>query len=530
MKKILALYIWIFAVGVAFAQEVTSVVDSTQIKIGAPLQYCIKATVNADAKVVFPNQPNFGDFEVLEQAPIDTLLKEQKMELIKKYVLTQFDSGSYAVPRLSVFVDGKNFQTDFHKIEVSNVEVDTLKQPLYDIKTPIAVDGITAQSYFKYLIGLLIVLILGVLTYFLIRWYQSKNLTEEDLFRTPLEKAVSQLTELDKKQWLLSGQIKDYYSELSDIIREYIEEVFDLPAKESTTKEVIMLLTKYIKKHKIQFSKEQVNLLHKVLDTADLVKFAKFQPNTYEVETNRKEVEEVAKGVDVAIPKFSEEQSAKVRLREQRYQKRKRIRIWLPIIVVLVGFSVVGIGYLVERLKETELNWFQTNQSLYEQEWVSADYGYPAFTLTTPEVLMRKELPTAKNENAPQEAIFAYENDKTKLNVVVQTQVMDTKDINLEEVLKTKLKYMEQTLLFTQLNQSAKTFNHNQVEGIQSTGTYQKTVNEKPIKMVFELLIFAQKEGTQLLWVSYPEEDEYGAKISQRIIENIQLNVVQENE
>lgn len=532
MKKIILLYTFCLLSWCSFGQNpIQSVVDSTQVKIGAPIEYIIKAKVSKDDQVKFPNQPKFGDFEVIDQQPIDTILKENQWELIKKYTLIQFDSGTYTVPRLSVFVNQKNFQTDFHQVQVSNVAVDTLKQPMYDIKPTFEVSATSSDLLWKYLIALVLVLLVAGVVYFIIRWIQNKNLTEEDLFRTPLEKTVAQLAKLDDHQWIQKGEIKQYYSDLSDIVREYIEEVFDIPAKESTTKELMFLLVNHIKKQKIKLNKTTTEALQHLLETADLVKFAKMQPAVHEVEMNRKQAQLVADDVNVAIPKFSEEQSAKVRLREQRYQRRRRIRIWAPIVVALIGILGVGTHYLVQRYQNTEWTWFQTNQSLYEQEWVVSDYGYPALTLSTPKVLARKPMPVqAKQKEAPQEGVFAYENSKTKLSIVAQTKEMNTEEINLEEELKGKLRFMEQTLLFTQLEQSAKTFKQNQVSGIQSTGTYQKVIDNQPVKMAFELLLFSQKEGTQMLWISYPADDTYGEKIAQRVIENIQLNVVQNDD
>src|SRR5690554_7708743 len=72
----------------------------------------------------------------------------------------------------------------------------------------------------------------------------------------------------------MNGDVKSYYSEMTDVIRDYIEEVFEIPAKESTTSELIQHLLITIKTKKIKLHKETVNDLKRVLQTADLVKFA----------------------------------------------------------------------------------------------------------------------------------------------------------------------------------------------------------------------------------------------------------------
>jgi hypothetical protein len=87
---------------ISFSQSITSSVDSTAIKIGSQFHLTIKANVTKKDKVVFPDGPFFGQLEVLESYPIDTIAKDDKLELIKKYGLTQFDSGRYVIPKLVV--------------------------------------------------------------------------------------------------------------------------------------------------------------------------------------------------------------------------------------------------------------------------------------------------------------------------------------------------------------------------------------------------------------------------------------------
>src|SRR5690606_20088977 len=128
------------------------------------------------SKVVFPNQQNIGPFEVLEQSKTDTVLNGSQMELIKKYTLTQFNEGDYVVPRLSVYIDGKNHQTNLFNIKVKNVTVDTLKQPMYDIKAQIGGET-DSDKLWKYLFGILFSIISGVAAYFIVKRIQDKNLT-----------------------------------------------------------------------------------------------------------------------------------------------------------------------------------------------------------------------------------------------------------------------------------------------------------------------------------------------------------------
>ena len=532
--KFISTYIVLFLLSIGFVwgqSPISTTIDSTDIKIGSALNLTIKAQVNEKDQVVFPNTSTFGPFEVIDNLPIDTILQDRKMELVKKYTLTQFDSGKYTLPRLSVLVNGKNYQTDFFEVNVHNIAVDTLKQPMYDIKD--VVGGTTDTSkIIWYIIGAILCVIAGIVSYFIIKKRQDKNLTEDDLYRTPLEKVTKQLQLLDAKRLIVNGDVKTYYSELTDVVRDYIEEVFEIPAKESTTSEVIQLLLQTIKNKKIKLSKETIHQLKRVLETADLVKFAKSEPMIHEIEKDRNVINEVSLTIDKAIPKYAEEQSERVRLRELRFQKRKKLRTWLPIGITVASFVLLGITYVVQLAKDGwEINWFQSNKSLFNQEWVTSDYGYPAIIISSPEVLQRRQTNSNNQENLQsQSATFTYVNEKTKLSILINTSVASAKDSDLEVLAKNKIQIVEQTYQLKDVQSQHEKFTQEGIEGIRSYGTYQLIVNNDTFNMEFEQFVFTQESGIQDLWISYPKDDEFGKKIAQKVIESIQLNVMKTNE
>jgi len=531
-KLVVALFLSLCTLA-GFAQ-VTSAVDSTQIKIGSAFNLTVKATANEGSKVVFPNQQNIGLFEVLEQSKTDTVLDGKLMELIKKYTLTQFDEGDYVVPRLSVYIDGKNHQTNLFNIKVNNVTVDTLKQPMHDIKAQIGGETDTDKLW-KYLFGILFSIIAGVAAYFIVKRIQDKNLTEEDLYKTPLERVTKKLQLLDSKRLVLNGDVKSYYSEMTDVIRDYIEEVFEIPAKESTTSEVIQMLFQTIQSKKLQLSKESVNDLKRVLQTADLVKFAKSEPMMNEIEQDRRTSEVISISIDKAIPRFSEEQSERVKLRERRFKKRQQMRLWIPIGVTSLLLFATCIVYIVQAVRSGyEWSIFASNKSLYEREWVTSDYGFPAVILSTPEALTRVQMPQSdKEKQQSQTSVFAYSNLKTQLIIAVGTTATQTNDsINLDQMLKYKLDLTAKQYGAKDVTYNAEEFNQNGVRGIRGTGTLvaQNFISGEAIKMQYDMYVFVQQNGIQEVSVLFKEGDEYGAKIDQRIIESIQLNVANTNE
>jgi len=531
-KLVVALFLSLCTLA-GFAQ-VTSAVDSTQIKIGSAFNLTVKATANEGSKVVFPNQQNIGPFEVLEQSKTDTVLDGKRMELIKKYTLTQFDEGDYVVPRLSVYIDGKNHQTNLFNIKVNNVTVDTLKQTMHDIKSQIGGETDTDKLW-KYIVAIVLCFLAGVAAYFVIKRIQNKNLTEEDLYKTPLERVTKKLQLLDSKRLVLNGDVKSYYSEMTDVIRDYIEEVFEIPAKESTTSEVIQMLFQTIKNKKLQLSKESVNDLKRVLQTADLVKFAKSEPMMNEIEQDRRTSEVISISIDKAIPRFSEEQSERVKLRERRFKKRQQMRLWIPIGVTTLLLFATCIVYIVQAVRSGyEWSIFASNKSLYEREWVTSDYGFPAVILSTPEALTRVQMPQSdKEKQQSQTSVFAYSNLKTQLIIAVGTTATKTNDsINLDQMLKYKLDLTAKQYGAKDVTYNAEEFTQNGVRGIRGTGTLvaQNFISGEAIKMQYDMYVFIQQNGIQEVSVLFKEGDEYGAKIDQRIIESIQLNVANTNE
>lgn len=531
-KLVVALFLSLCTLA-GFAQ-VTSAVDSTQIKIGSAFNLTVKATANEGSKVVFPNQQNIGPFEVLEQSKTDTVLDGSQMELIKKYTLTQFDEGDYVVPRLSVYIDGKNHQTNLFNIKVNNVTVDTLKQPMHDIKAQIGGETDTDKLW-KYIVAIVLCFLAGLAAYFIIKRIQNKNLTEEDLYKTPLERVTKKLQLLDGKRLVLNGDVKSYYSEMTDVIRDYIEEVFEIPAKESTTSEVIQMLFQTIQSKKLQLSKESVNDLKRVLQTADLVKFAKSEPMMNEIEQDRRTSEVISVSIDKAIPRFSEEQSERVKLRERRFKKRQQMRLWIPIGVTTFLLFATCIVYIVQAVRSGyEWSIFASNKSLYEREWVTSDYGFPAVILSTPEALTRVQMPQSdKEKQQSQTSVFAYSNLKTQLIIAVGTTATQTNDsINLDQMLKYKLDLTAEQYGAKDVTYNAEEFTQNGVRGIRGTGTLvaQNFVSGEAIKMQYDMYVFVQQNGIQEVSVLFKEGDEYGAKIDQRIIESIQLNVANTNE
>ena len=172
LKRILLYFLFISSF--VNAQSVTSSIDSTQIKIGSQFNLTIKAKVSKTDKVVFPEGKFLGSLEVLESYPIDSIKSNDKLELIKKYGLTQFDSGKYVLPKLAVVINNKTFRTDSFSVVVNDVVVDTIKQQMFDIKPIIKVEKPTSYWWLYAIFILIGLALIGYGAYYFIKKKQNK--------------------------------------------------------------------------------------------------------------------------------------------------------------------------------------------------------------------------------------------------------------------------------------------------------------------------------------------------------------------
>ena len=254
-----------------------------------------------------------------------------------------------------------------------------------------------------------------------------------------------------------------------------------------------------------------------------------------EIEKDRKISEVVSVSIDKAIPRFSEEQSERVKLRERRFKKRKQMRTWIPIGVTVLLLMVTGVVYVVQAVR-TGADWsiFTSNKSLYQREWVTSDYGFPTIVISTPEALTRVKTPQSdKEKQSSQTSVFTYANLKTQLVIAVGTTATQTNDsISLDNLMKYKLDAVSKQYGATNVTYNANEFTQNGVRGIRGTGSLvaQNFISGEAVKMQYDMYVFVQQNGIQEVAVLFKEGDEYGEKINQKVIESIQLNVENSNE
>ncbi|MEY2629884.1 MAG: hypothetical protein RLZZ469_780 [Bacteroidota bacterium] len=543
MKKKLALFLSLLSIAVWSQPKVTTSIDTVKNKIGAEFKLSLKTNVDTLSKVKFPESKFFGALEVLESYKVDTVKKGDRYELIKKYGLTQFDSGKYTIPRIPIIINGKTVYSDSLSIEINDVKVDTLKQKMFDIKD-IATVKSPMGNWWIYVLVVIGLIGLGFLIFYWLKNRKPKAKAEVIVYKTPIEKATTLLQQLESKELWQKGAVKDYYSELTDIVRNYIEEEIKIPAMESTTSELIEGLRKAAKQKKLKLSNDTVENLEKVLQQADLVKFAKVTPLDYEIEEDKKRISNTIVTIHKSIPEvvetedelalWNEQQKEKARLEKLKREKRKKIAIIVGsaafLILGTLGFFIATKGF--DYVKDNLIG--HPTKELLEGEWVYSQYGNPGVKIETPKVLMRQDASKILPKNAmaliKEMQIFTYGSmiDDFYVGVSTSTFKEETK-IDLEQAAEGSIKIFETQGASNILVKTEEFDTQKGITGRKAYGTLSMVdkVSGKSTKMYYEILIFAQSNGIQQITILQREEDQYAKKIGERMLNSVELKVAE---
>jgi len=273
-------------VGGSYAQEVGAMAkfDTNAMLIGDHVLMTLKFTGPAKTQVLWPFLPDtiLGHITIIGRGKIDTAYSADKKLVIltQKVNVTCFDSGFYTVPSIPfgyrILPDtGKRIvSSTMLMLAVHTVKVDTT-QSIKPIIGPLKVP-ITFREMLPWILGAVAVAILvfaGI-------WYYRKRKKQEPVFKLkpkvvvpPYERALQEFEKLRLKKLWQNGRVKEYHSELTEILRRYIEDRFMVPALEQTSSEIYESLLNHA-----ECPKPSVDKLNRLLVMADMVKFAKALP------------------------------------------------------------------------------------------------------------------------------------------------------------------------------------------------------------------------------------------------------------
>lgn len=264
--------------------------DSTQFLIGDHITIHLEVTAPKGEPVEIPQlnqeifEANHLPYDWISNSPIDTSSKKSQDIYKQDITIIAFDSGHYYFPQLAILSTDSQLlaQTDLLQFDITTIPVDTTAE-FKDIK-PITETTmgwhefwIYVKEYLPYIIIIILVIaLIAYLIYQMVKKHKQRPKVASAKPAKPKVKphitALRALEHLRKKKLWEQGKVKDYYSELTDIVRVYIEGRWNVNAKEMVSNEIIEELSQ------LPIPDEQVEMLKKSFQTADLVKFAKWDP------------------------------------------------------------------------------------------------------------------------------------------------------------------------------------------------------------------------------------------------------------
>ena len=292
---------------VSFGQQpiATATIDTNAMLIGDQVNLALQFSGPSGMQIAWPLIPDtiLEKIDVLNREKIDTVMNKQSntTSYSQNILLTCFDSGFYTIPPIrfhyrmlpdtTIYVT----QTRMHFLAVHTVAVDTTK-PIKPIKGPMRAPLTFREILPWIIVGLVVIALIIFLIYYL-----RKRKKKEPIFRfrpriqlKPHEVALTEFEKLRVKQLWQQGKLKGYYTELTDILRNYIEDRFNIAAMESTSAEILhdLLEVKSI-------NRSVWDDLGKMLMMADMVKFAKENPTP---EQNDENLEKGIKFINNTVP------------------------------------------------------------------------------------------------------------------------------------------------------------------------------------------------------------------------------------
>lgn len=252
--------------------------DSSKILLGDQINLNLTAKVPLAVSVQFPNLKDTLTAKVLiiKDLGIDSTSKDGIVTLSKKYLITSFDSGLYTIPQLPFIISNKNttdtIWSSLSYLTVNSVPADSINN-IYDIKDPYRIP-LTFAEIWPWLAGAIVfVLLIILLLYYLKRKKEHKPFLKQ---LKPIEPAhiiaLRELGKLKNENLWQKGQVKLFYSRLTEIIRTYLEQRFSIMAMEMTSSEILQCI------HGVLQPESLNDDLYKLLSIADMVKFAKTVP------------------------------------------------------------------------------------------------------------------------------------------------------------------------------------------------------------------------------------------------------------
>lgn len=259
MKAALILLLTICVFTSAMSQAISATVNRDKILIGEKLQLVLRSAAQKDQPISLQEIDTIPHFEIMEKSKLDSAVNGDSIVLTQTYTLTSWDSGQWVFPKFDVKTKPISVYVGYTPFDVS--------RPYNDIKQILDVKRPERSTWYWYLIGLALLIIL-----FLLFFPSGKKEKPEQKFDLNAYKKAKAAMEKLKNEDLASRDVKEYYVQLINIFRRYVHARKGIQSYYRTTDDLAIQL------QELAMKKQLFGELLQVLRLSDLVKFAKYQP------------------------------------------------------------------------------------------------------------------------------------------------------------------------------------------------------------------------------------------------------------
>ncbi len=269
--------------------QVEAKLDSAQMFIGQQMNLQLSVTFDAKQKLQLPDikkgQELIPNIEVVDLGKPDTAVLDEgkRLTVSQAYTITAWDSALYSLPPMQVMIDTSRYESNRLALKVYTVDVDTLHlDQFFPPNDIMELPFLWAEWRMVLLGGILLLLMIACIIYL---WYHVKHgkpivrFVRRKKKLPPHQIAMTEIERIKSERKWAEEDSKEYYTLLTDTLRNYIRDRYGFNALEMTSSEIIDRLVS-------ENNEEALDELREIFRTADLVKFAKWSTLINENDAN----------------------------------------------------------------------------------------------------------------------------------------------------------------------------------------------------------------------------------------------------
>ena len=336
--------------GVRAQVRVDVKLDSLQLFIGQQTDLTLSVTIDAKQKLVMPDikkgQELIPDIEVVTVGNPDTafLNDGKRLTVSQAYTITAWDSAFYYLPPMQVTVDGKKYDSKSLALKVYTVDIDTLHLDQFFPPGGIMELPFLWEEWQMVMFGSLLLILMfvcvGVLYYHVKHGKPIVRFIRRKKKLPPHQVAMNEIERIKSERKWAEEDSKEYYTLLTDTLRNYIRDRYGFNAMEMTSSEIIERLI-------AENNEQALDELREIFRTADLVKFAKWSTLINENDANLVSAIEYVNQTKIEVDPNAKPEPEVIKETDQK--RLTQVKIMRVAIGVLAVLSVALLAWIIWR-------------------------------------------------------------------------------------------------------------------------------------------------------------------------------------